>query len=142
MNRYYAIGTVLLAWSELTISAELGRPEPAVTAVTALPGSAMLGQLTLGLVAVLAVALGLSWLLRRYALPKDGLVRVIGGLPLSNRERLLVIEVDQTRLLIGITAQQIQTLHVLASPTAPPVEPVPFSLALATLEPPHEPAKA
>ena len=73
MNKCYAIGTALLAWSELTISAELGRLEPAVTA---LPGSAMLGQLTLGLVAVLMVALGLSWLLRRYALPKLSLIHI------------------------------------------------------------------
>lgn len=84
------------------------------------PGGGMLAQLTLGLVVVLALAVGLSWLLRRYALPRDGLIRVVGGLPLSNRERLLLVEVDRTRLLLGVTASHIQTLHVFAPGTAPP----------------------
>jgi flagellar protein FliO/FliZ len=81
-------------------------------------GGGMLTQLTLGLAVVLALAVGLSWLLRRHVLPRGGVIRVIGGLPLGSRERLLLIEVDETRLLIGVTAQQIQTLHVF--PPAPP----------------------
>lgn len=139
MSRRCVLVTALLALPNLVMAAEVGRPE---SAVTALPGSAMLGQLSLGLVAVLIVAVGLSWFLRRYAMPKDGLIRVVGGLPLGNRERLLVIEVDQTRLLIGITPHQIQTLHVLAAPPAQPAEPPPFSLALSTMEQPHDPAKS
>ncbi|MGB4946580.1 MAG: flagellar biosynthetic protein FliO [Candidatus Competibacter denitrificans] len=138
MSGRSTMATALLALPGLAVGAEIGRPE---AAVTALPGSAMLGQLSLGLVAVLVVAVGLSWLARRYALPKDGLIRVIGGLPLSNRERLLVIEIDQTRLLIGITPQQIQTLHVLAAPSTQPAEPLPFSLAPLTPELPNDAAK-
>jgi len=61
----------------------------------------MLVQLTLGLAVVLAAAIALSWLLRRYALPRGGAIQVIGGLPLGSRERLLLIEVDQVRLLIS-----------------------------------------
>lgn len=110
-------GALLLALFAPLASGEPGRPD-AVAALA--PGGGMLAQLTLGLVAVLALAVGLSWLLRRYALPRDGLIRVIGGLPLSNRERLLLVEVDGARLLLGVTAQQIQTLHVFAPGTAPP----------------------
>ncbi|MCP5195773.1 MAG: flagellar biosynthetic protein FliO [Gammaproteobacteria bacterium] len=82
----------------------------------------ILVQLTLGLLLVLALAVGLSWLLRRYALPRDGLVRVIGGLPLGARERLLLIEVDEVRLLIGITAHQIQALHVFTPSISRPAD--------------------
>ena len=103
------------------------------------PGGGMLGQLPLGLVVVLALAVGLSWLLRRYALPRDGLIRVVGGLPLGSRERLLLVEVDKTRLLLGVTATQIQTLHVFAPGTAPPAGAPAFWLDdLPTSEPSHD----
>ncbi|MBK8538276.1 MAG: flagellar biosynthetic protein FliO [Candidatus Competibacteraceae bacterium] len=84
-----------------------------------MPNSGMLLQLTLGLVVVLAAAMALSWLLRRYALPRGGAIQVIGGLPLGSRERLLLIEVDQVRLLIGVTASQIQALHVFPASPSP-----------------------
>jgi flagellar protein FliO/FliZ len=96
----------------LAADAEAGRVESTVFS------GGMLVQLTLGLLLVLALAVGLSWFLRRYALPRDGLVRVIGSLPLGARERLLLVEVDEVRLLIGITAHQIQALHVFAPSTS------------------------
>ncbi|NJM11866.1 MAG: flagellar biosynthetic protein FliO [Synechococcaceae cyanobacterium SM1_2_3] len=83
-----------------------------VRAETLIPGSGMLAQLTVGLAVVLAALLGLTWLLRRYALPQGGAIQVISALPLGSRERLLLIEVDRVRLLIGVTASQIQALHV------------------------------
>lgn len=105
----------ILAWPALTLAvgADPGRAESLAVS------SGVLTQLTLGLAVVLALAVGLSWLLRRHLLPRGGVIRVIGGLPLGSRERLLLIEVDETRLLIGVTAQQIQTLHIF-----PPASPV------------------
>ncbi|HRD65833.1 MAG TPA: flagellar biosynthetic protein FliO, partial [Candidatus Competibacter sp.] len=103
--------------------------ESAASAVPPLPGGGMLAQLTLGLAVVLVLAIGLSWFLRRYALPRGGAIRVIGGLPLGSRERLLLIEVDEARLLLGITPSQIQTLHVFAPVTSRPAETVPFEIA-------------
>lgn len=49
--------------------------------------SGVLTQLTLGLAVVLALAVGLSWLLRRHLLPRGGVIQVIGGLPLGSQER-------------------------------------------------------
>jgi flagellar protein FliO/FliZ len=106
-----------------------GDPARAESAAAGMAGGGMLMQLTLGLVVVLVLAVGLSWLLRRYALPRDGVIRVIGGLPLGSRERLLLVEVDATRLLLGITPQQIRTLHVFAAATSPPADPTPFRIA-------------
>jgi flagellar protein FliO/FliZ len=109
---------LLLALPALTLAVG-GDPGRAETPVVS---GGMLTQLTLGLVVVLAAAVGLSWLLRRHVLPRGGAIRVIGGLPLGSRERLLLVEVDEVRLLIGVTSQQIQTLHVF-----PPA--LPFTLA-------------
>ena len=111
--------TLLPAWPVLTLAAGA---DPGRTELPAVVSGGMLTQLTLGLVVVLALAVGLSWLLRRHVLPRGGAIRVIGGLPLGSRERLLLVEVDEVRLLIGVTSQQIQTLHVF-----PPA--LPFTLA-------------
>jgi len=114
---------LLLALPALTLAAG---GDPGRADIPAVSGG-MLTQLTLGLVIVLALAVGLSWLLRRHVLPRGGAIRVIGGLPLGSRERLLLVEVDEVRLLIGVTSQQIQTLHVF-----PPA--LPFTLAPAPPE--------
>jgi len=109
------VALTLLTGPAVTLAAGA---DPGRTELPAVVSSGMLTQLTLGLVVVLALAVGLSWLLRRHVLPRGGAIRVIGGLPLGSRERLLLIEVDETRLLIGVTTQQIQTLHVF--PPMPP----------------------
>lgn len=116
MNAMGAAWAALLTTPGLALAAsESGRAEAIVA-----PGSGMLVQLTLGLAVVLAAAIALSWLLRRYALPRGGAIQVIGGLPLGSRERLLLIEVDQVRLLIGVTSSQIQALHVFPAPPSSP----------------------
>ncbi len=131
MSGLRATWAALLALPGLALAAgnEPGRAESAASAVPPLPGGGMLAQLTLGLAVVLVLAIGLSWFLRRYALPRGGAIRVIGGLPLGSRERLLLIEVDEARLLLGITPSQIQTLHVFAPVTSRPAETVPFEIA-------------
>lgn len=120
----FAVWVVILGLPGLALAAGA---DPARIEST-VPGGGMLVQLTLGLVVVLALSVGLSWLLRRYALPRGGAIRVVGGLPLGSRERLLLIEVDAVRLLIGITPHQIQTLHVFTSSPTPLAGATPFRL--------------
>ncbi|MET0071878.1 MAG: flagellar biosynthetic protein FliO [Candidatus Thiodiazotropha sp.] len=70
-----------------------------------------------GLLLVLAIIIGGAWLFKRYGqLPMGGkgLVRVIGGVSLGTRERVVLIEVENNRLLLGVAAGQVRTLHVLA----------------------------
>lgn len=128
---------VMLTLSGKALAADLepGRVE------STLFSTGLLAQMTLGLLLVLALAVGLSWLLRRYALPRDGLIRVVGGLPLGARERLLLVEVDEVRLLIGITAHQIQALHVFTPSTSKPVDAPIFQVTPLTRspEPLHDP---
>lgn len=100
----------------------------------------LLTQLTLGLIVVLVAAVGLTWLLRRYALPRGGAIQVLGGLPLGSRERLLLIEVNDVRLLIGVTSSQIQALHVFSSPmTVVPPQAMPDSPLMESLHGSMEP---
>ena len=82
-----------------------------------------LGGAVLALVAVLALIVGLAWLLKR--LPGSGLrsndqLRVLTSLAVGQRERLVVVQVGQQQLLLGVTAQGIQTLHTLTEPLPEP----------------------
>ncbi|MCU7923948.1 MAG: flagellar biosynthetic protein FliO [Candidatus Thiodiazotropha sp. (ex Dulcina madagascariensis)] len=70
-----------------------------------------------GLLLILALIIGGAWLFKRYAqLPMTGkgLVRVLGGTSVGARERVVVVEVENTRLLLGVAPGQVRTLHVLA----------------------------
>ncbi len=73
-------------------------------------------NMVMGLVVVIALILGLAWVLRKYGrLPNNNLVdmKVLGGLSLGTREKAVLIEVDNKRILIGVAPGHIQTLHVL-----------------------------
>ena len=69
-----------------------------------------------GLLIVLLLIFALAWAFKRYShLPKGSgeVVRVIGGTSLGPRERVVVVEVDETRLVLGVAPGRVQTLHVL-----------------------------
>lgn len=84
----------------------------------------------LGIVALIPVAL---WLLKRTPLggaAAAGVLRVVAQLPMAPNQRLLVVEVgqgeDRRWLVLGATAQNISTLHVMP-PQAEPVATASFA---------------
>ncbi len=81
-------------------------------------GSSLL-QTLLGLVAVLLVIGAAAWMLRRIGplqAGANGAMRVLGGLSMGARERVVLIQVGQTQLLLGVAPGRVQTLHVLDPP--------------------------
>ncbi|WP_286805528.1 MULTISPECIES: flagellar biosynthetic protein FliO [unclassified Marinimicrobium] len=71
------------------------------------------------LLLIIALIFALAWLLRRFgqgAFTNSSAMKVVATLPLGTRERLLVVEVGGQQLLLGVTAQQIRTLHVFEEP--------------------------
>ncbi len=84
-------------------------------------GAGNLLQLTFGLLVVLAAIVGSAWLLRRYGRLQsgvDGALRIIGGLSMGPRERVVLVQVGKQQLLLGVAPGRIQTLHVLEEPVA------------------------
>ncbi len=82
------------------------------------PGTGLLQGL-LGLVAVFAALGVFFWFLRRFSPGQTGAhgaVKVVGGVMLGPRERLVVVEVADTWLLLGVGAGQVRTLHTLPRP--------------------------
>jgi len=76
-------------------------------------------QMFFGLAAVVALIIGLAWVMRRLGgVPGSaaGSLRVLAGLSMGTRERVVLIQVGETQLLIGVAPGRVQTLHVLEQP--------------------------
>lgn len=69
-----------------------------------------------GLLLILILIFAGAWLFKRYGqLPSlgKGMIRVLGGISVGPRERVMLLEVENTRLIVGVAPGQIRTLHVL-----------------------------
>lgn len=91
---------------------------PALATDTAAPGvsASSYVQAGLALCLIIGLLLGTTWLARKVSGGKifgQGGMKVIGGVALGPRERLVLIEVGDTWLVIGIVPGQIRTLHSL-----------------------------
>lgn len=73
-------------------------------------------QAFLSMIFILAILIFAAWLLRRLSggkgLGNKGL-QVVGGVALGPRERIVLIEVGDECLVVGIVPGQIRTLHRL-----------------------------
>lgn len=88
---------------------------PAASGVSA--GSLL--QVTLGLALVLLIIGGMAWMLRRYGKLQsstDGSLKVLSGLSVGPRERVILMQVGEEQVLIGVAPGRVQTLHVLEMP--------------------------
>ena len=78
-------------------------------------------RVILALLFILGLLLALAWMARRSGwLPgrsQSAQVRVLGTLNLGARNSVVLIQAENTRLVLGVTAQQITLLHTL--PDAP-----------------------
>ena len=73
------------------------------------------------LIVVIALILALAWLAKRMPVLGGGAagnpsLRIVGSLALGPRERLVVVAVGDTQLLLGVGAGGTRTLHTLDQP--------------------------
>ena len=76
-------------------------------------------QVVFGLGLVLLVIAGAAWLARRY-LPAAGAgggpARIVGGVMVGPKERVVVVEVADTWIVAGVTSQNINALCTMPRP--------------------------
>jgi len=81
------------------------------------PSSGAILQMLLALALILGLLFAGAYLLRKLnggrSFGNAGPLRVVGGLMLSTRERIVLVEVGDTWLVVGIVPGQIKTLHTL-----------------------------
>lgn len=76
-------------------------------------------QVLFGLGMVLAAIAGTAWLLRKLApgqVAASGSLRVVGGVAVGPKERVVLVDVGDTRLVLGIAPGHISTLHQMPRP--------------------------
>lgn len=75
-------------------------------------------QTFLGLAVILALFVGAAWLMRRMnggrgLIGSNGPLKLVGGIAIGTRERIVVLEVGDTWVVVGIAPGQMRTLHTL-----------------------------
>lgn len=73
----------------------------------------------LSLALILGGFVAVAWLARRYlpGMGAQGAVKVVGTTSVGARERVVVVEIDNTWLLLGVGGGNVRLLHTLAKPT-------------------------
>ncbi len=110
-----------------------GLPSAALAQVVAKPpvaapapdfGGSLL-QLSLSLAAVVAMIFGTLWLLKKLTQQRSsttGLMRVVAGTAVGARERVVIVEVGSTWLVLGVAPGRVSALAEIPRQVTPPVE--------------------
>ncbi|TDQ89927.1 flagellar protein FliO/FliZ [Paraburkholderia silvatlantica] len=114
----------LQAVNEAARSASGASGASAAIAGSAVPslGFGAVVQTVLGLALVIAVVFGCAWLARRLGLqggPQNALVKTVGGASLGGKERVAVVEIGDTWLVLGAAPGNVRLLHTLPAGELP-----------------------
>lgn len=85
------------------------------------PGASVL-QMLLGVAVVVALIIGSLYLLKKLSAPRGaaaGLLRTVAGVAVGPRERVVVVEVDNTWLVVGVAPGRVNMLHSLPKQALP-----------------------
>jgi flagellar protein FliO/FliZ len=89
---------------------------PAYTPPPSAVSSGNIVQIIFSLLMVLAAILLVAWLLKRMnaaQLGSGNMLRILSSVAIGQRERIVLVEVKDTWLLVGVGPGQIRTLHTL-----------------------------
>lgn len=92
--------------------------------------ASQLASLIGGLALILVLIYGLSWFVKRFSqggFMQNSTMKVIAAMPLGTRERLMLVEIGGKQLLLGVTATQINSLHVFDEPVVLPEKEQPMA---------------
>lgn len=104
-----------------TVSSTAAVPAAPATSIPTL-GAAALLQTGLGLIAVLALIFLCAWAARRFGLQRHAsnrLIKVVASTMVGQRERVVVVEVGTSWLVLGVTPGQIRSLHTMPAEDLP-----------------------
>ena len=105
MLRFIPVPLLLFAMAEASAQAAQGVPVPD-------PGGSV-WQILLGLGTVLALLVGSLWVLKKLVVQRGqsaGLLRVVAGTAVGTRERVVIVEVGSTWLVLGVAPGRVSAL--------------------------------
>lgn len=110
-------------------------PVAEATAQVAAPPtmSGNLVQMLLGLVGILALLVGSLWLLKKLTQQRGaaaGLMRIVAATPVGGRERVVIVEVGTTWLVLGVAPGRVSALAEIPRQPLPPAAPAGTAAAM------------
>lgn len=108
-------------------SSSINTPKP-VASPQKVSSASQLANLIGGLALILVLIYGLSWFVKRFTqggFMQNPSMKIVSAMPLGTRERLMLVDVGGKQLLLGVTATQINTLHVFDEPVVQSEKPQP-----------------
>lgn len=102
-------------FSPLAFAADTTRPAYVPPPAAAMTSGSIL-QVVLSLLLVLAAVVVVGWILKRINLPQQGAgnaLKVISGVAVGQRERIVLVEVNDTWLVVGVAPGQVSALHTM-----------------------------
>lgn len=111
--RYLAILFALVA------EAPLAQDEKSAAVPLEPVSSLYLVKLTGGLVAIVAIIFLLAWAVKKFNLNQqagNGLLRIVAGISIGTRDRIVLLQVGEEQILLGLSPGRIEKLHTLAEP--------------------------
>jgi flagellar protein FliO/FliZ len=121
-NTLERVRLCLIATLCLPLLAEAQTTRPVYTPPPAVVSSGSILQVIFSLLLVLAAVVVVAWLLKRINLPQHGagsVLKVISGVAVGQRERIVLVEVNDTWLVVGVAPGQVRTLHTMPKTSLP-----------------------
>lgn len=87
-------------------------------------------QAGLGLAVVIGLIFMFAWVARRFGLQQSGsgrLLKVVSSTMVGQRERVVVVEIGDSWLVLGVAAGQVRALHTMPAEKLPEVQAPVFS---------------
>ena len=94
--------------------------EPAASGMPGPPGSVI--QVLFGLLLVVALMMAAAWLMKRFGgarLGTTAAVKIIGGTSVGGRERVMVVEVGDAWIVVGVAPGRVNSLATLPRQETP-----------------------
>ena len=113
---------IIAVWSSLALAVDPARPVPIPPPATAVSSGSIV-QVIFSLLFVLAAIVFVAWILKRINLPQNvagSALKVISGVAVGQRERIVLVEVNDTWLVVGVAPGQVTALHTMPKNVLPP----------------------
>lgn len=103
-----AVIAASLVFARAARAAETIAPSPGL-------GAGSMLQFGLGLAIVLGLIIAAGWFMKRFSLGPSaaGLIKIVAGTAVGQRERVVVVEVGETWMVLGIAPGRINALHTM-----------------------------
>lgn len=117
--RWAALMLIGAATNTVVTAVAAAAPGPVAAAATSASPTSMAGgglQVLFGLVVVMALLAGAAWMLKRFG-PVRGIgganIKIVGGVSVGNRERVMVVEVADQWIVLGVAPGRVNALATL-----------------------------